>query len=91
MTTLKLIVQGELTHEIPLDFSNIKIIEQREHYVHNRVEWLKYSYRKSLLLYSNWEIIMEAESKMNNCNYQFTDLKNNLCQNKLQVMNQQTS
>ena len=65
MNTLKLIVQGELIHEIPLDFSNIKIIEQREHYVHNRVEWLKYSYRKSLLIYSNWEIIMEAESKMN--------------------------
>lgn len=66
MTTLKLIVQGELIHEIHLDFSNIKIIEQREHYVHNRVEWLKYFYRKSLLLSPNWQIIMEASSKMNN-------------------------
>lgn len=66
MNVLKLIIQGEIVHEIPLDFSAIKIIEQREAYVHTRVEWLKYYYRKSLLLSpESWEIIMEADSKMN--------------------------
>lgn len=65
MSVLKLYIKGEVVIELPIDYEQMPAFEQRENYIRIRTEWLKFHYRKSIMITKSWEIVLEAGSKMN--------------------------
>ena len=62
---LQLYIKAKLIEEVPVDMTNLPLVEQRMRRVKNTAEFIKYQYRDSLKLLKDWQIVLAVESKMN--------------------------
>jgi hypothetical protein len=63
--TVEIHIAGKLVESIPMDLEKCKSYEERKSKVITVEQWLKYRYQKSMIIKSNWEIMISVESKMN--------------------------
>jgi hypothetical protein len=63
--TVQINIAGETIEIIPVDFTGCLCHEEKCGKVKAMAEWLKYKYRQSIMIKSNFEIIFSCQSKMN--------------------------
>jgi hypothetical protein len=58
-------IGGVLVESIPAELDKCTCYEDRKGKIHKIEHWLKWKYRDSIILKSNWDIVAVAQSKMN--------------------------
>lgn len=62
---VELYISGDLIETEYVDLSGCKTIEWRQEKVEGVIKWLVYKYRMTIMIKSNWFVILKERSKMN--------------------------